>query len=249
MFIVDAHAHIGDCRVFDLFVTPAELINSMDQCGVHAAIVMPFPGARDVKRIHDEIAELGQKYPGRIFGMVNMNPHCPPENYFAEACRCIKQLGFVGLKLHTIGHAVNPISQDARVVFQTARELSVPVMVHTGPGIPFALPTLLLPIAKEFFDVKIVVAHAGFILFTSEAYILANECRNVYLETSWLFPDDIRWLVSAVSAKRVMMGSDLPRNLQPTLQIIESANLTEDEKRWILGQTAIEVFGLKVKEV
>jgi len=155
----------------------------------------------------------------------------------------------VGLKLHTIGHAVNPISQDARVVFQTARELSVPVMVHTGPGIPFALPTLLLSRAKEFSDVKIVVAHAGFTLFTPEAYILASECRNVYLETSWLFPDDIHWLVSALGAQRVMMGSDLPRNLQPSLQIIESANLTEAEKRWVLGQTAIEVFKLKVKEV
>lgn len=246
MPIVDAHTHVGDCRVFDLEVSAEELLSAMDRGGVDAAIVMPFPGASAPRRVHDEIAELARKYPGRIFGMVNLNPHCDPDEYFAEACRCVKELGFVALKLHTVGHAVNPLSRDGGVVFQTAQELGVPVMVHSGPGVPFALPAHLLPRAREFPNVKIVVAHAGFTFYTGEAFALAKECANVYLETSWLFPDDIRWLVKALGPQRVMMGSDLPRNIRPSLVIAEEADLTPEEREWFLGRTAIEVFGLRL---
>jgi len=245
MRIIDAHAHLGKCRVFDLEVTPDELLRTMDANGINAAIVMPFPGAEDARRVHDEIAELARANPGRIYGLVNLSPHCDPDEYFAEASRCVRELGFVGLKLHTIGHAVNPLSKDGGTVFQTARELGVPVMVHSGPGTPFALPTHVLPRAKEFPDVHIVIAHAGFTFYTGEAYAVTHECPNVYLETSWLFPDDIRWLIGVFGAERVMMGADLPRNVAPTLAIAEAAELTEEEKRWFLGGTAARVFKIE----
>lgn len=244
MPIVDAHAHLGKCRVFDLEVTPEDLLTAMEINGIDAAIVMPFPGAEDARRAHDAIAELAEQHKGRIFGMVNLNPHCDPDEYFTEASRCVKELGFVGLKLHTVGHAVNPLSRDAETVFLAARELEVPVMVHSGPGVPFALPALLLPRAKEFPDVKIIIAHAGFTFFTGEAYVVARECSNIYLETSWLFPDDIRWLVKSFGAERVMMGADLPRNLAAALTIAEAAGLSEKEKHLYLGETAIKVFKL-----
>lgn len=247
MFIVDAHAHLGRCRIFDLEVTEKDLIGAMDRGGIDAAIVMPFPGADNPKKVHDDIANLSTKYQGRIFGMVNMSPHIDPEEYWTEAYRCIRNLGFVGIKLHTVGHAVNPLSQDANLIFQAARELGVPVMVHSGPGIPFALPSHLIPKAREFSDVKIIVAHAGFIFFTGEAWIAAKECPNIYLETSWLFPDDIYWLVTTLGAHRVMMGTDLPKNVRPTLIMVEEAGLNEDQKKQVLGQTAIEVFNLKLK--
>lgn len=245
MKVIDAHAHLGRCRVFDLEVSARDLLAAMDRNGIYAAVVMPFPGAIDPKSVHDDIGKLAQAHPGRIYGMVNLNPHCDPDEYFAEAQRCVRDLGFVGLKLHTIGHAVNPLSRDAAQVFETARELNVPVMVHSGPGTPFALPSHLLPRAKEFPDVSIVIAHAGFIFYTGEAYVVARECPNVYLETSWLFPDDLRWLIHAVGAERIMMGTDLPRNVAPTLAICEAAGLTEEEKNWYMGGTAARVFKIE----
>jgi predicted TIM-barrel fold metal-dependent hydrolase len=46
--------------------------------------------------------------------------------------RCVKELKFVGVKLHTIGHGVNPLTEDGDLVFATAFELGIPAMVHTG---------------------------------------------------------------------------------------------------------------------
>lgn len=246
MFVVDAHAHLGPCRVFGLNVTAEELITTMDQHGVDASIVQPFPGAPDAVAIHNQIAALAEKYPGRIYGLVSLNPHVGKEDYFKEARRCVQELGFVGLKIHTIGHAVLPLSEDADIVFQAARELKVPVMVHSGPGIPFALPSLCIPKARQYPDVSIIIAHAGFTILTGEAWVAATECNNIYLETSWLFGDDVLWLINSLGADRVMMGADLPRNVGPAMAIAETLGLSEEQKALYLGGTAAKVFGLKV---
>ena len=64
-------------------------------------------------------------------------------------------------------------------------------MVHTGPGIPFALPALCIPAARKYPDLKIVLAHAGFAVFTAEAQVAATVCDNLYLETSWCIGEDL----------------------------------------------------------
>ena len=82
------------------------------------------------------------------------------DRYHREIERCVRELGFVGIKLDTFGHAVNPLSQDGQTVFEAAREFNVPVLVR-GTGIPFGLPSILLARAREFGDVKIVIGHSG----------------------------------------------------------------------------------------
>jgi len=245
MFVVDAHAHLGPCRVFGLNVTTEELITTMDQHRIDASVVQPSPGAPDAVAMHNQIADLAEKHPGRIYGLVSLNPHVGKEDYFKEAQRCVKELGFVGLKIHTIGHAVLPLSEDADTVFQAARELKVPVMVHSGPGIPFALPSLCIPKARQYPDVSIIIAHAGFTILTGEAWVAATECDNIYLETSWLFGDDVLWLIDSLGADRVMMGADLPKNVGPAMAVTETLGLSEEQKALYLGGTAARVFGLK----
>lgn len=244
MKVIDAHAHLGSCRVFDLNVDAQDLLRGMDENGVEAAIVMPFPGAPNAPATHDAIAELAQAQPGRIYGMINLNPHQDEEAYAREVRRCLRDLKFVGIKLHTIGHAINPLSKDATKVFELARELKVPVMVHTGPGIPFSSPALCLPRAIQYPDVSLVLAHAGFIFLTGEAWAVAQQAPNIYLEASWLYGDDVEWLVQTLGPERVMMGADLPKNVKPTLTIAASAGLTEKEKALFLGGTASKVFGI-----
>ena len=87
---------------------------------------------------------------GRFYGLASLTPHQDRDAYRREVERCVKQLKFVGVKIHTIGHSVNPLSEDADFVFQTASELGIPVMVHTGPGVPFALPALCIPPARKY---------------------------------------------------------------------------------------------------
>jgi hypothetical protein len=45
--IVDAHLHLGECRIVDAEVGEGELISALDANGVDLAPVMPFPRASD----------------------------------------------------------------------------------------------------------------------------------------------------------------------------------------------------------
>lgn len=246
MLIVDAHHHIDSCRVFDLDQDEESVLATMDRNEVSACLMQPFPGAPNPREVHDHIANLTKRLPGRIFGVVSLNPHTDPDTYRSEARRCVKDLGFVAIKLHTIGHAVNPLSRDGETVFETARELGVPVMVHTGPGVPFADPAMVLPRAQQFPDLTFVLAHAGFGVFSGSAVAVARACPNVVLETSWSPGYDIAWMVRELGPRRVMFGSDLLTNTATELTKYRSLGLSDPDLQTVLGETARETFKLDV---
>ncbi len=242
--LIDAHAHLGDCSVFDLEITEEQLLAALDKHHVDAAIVQPFPGAGNASAVHDRIAELARNHPGRIFGLASISPHLPREQYTAEIERCVRDLGFIGVKLHTFGHAVNPGSKDAQTVYEVALGLDVPVMAHTGTGVPFALPSLFIPVARSHPQLRLVLAHAGFGIYTPEAAVVARECPNVYLETSWCAPQAIRLLIRTLKPGRVMFGSDLPINLGVELAKVEAVAPEPAQREAFLASAAAVVFRL-----
>jgi uncharacterized protein len=241
---IDTHAHLGECCVFGLYATEEDMIRRMDESGVDATIVQPYPGATDYTRTHNEIAELCAKHPGRFFGLASVSPHIGKDKYHREIERCVKELKFVGLKLHTIGHAVNPLTEDGDMAFATAFEFGIPAMVHTGAGIPFSLPALCIPAANKYPKLKIVLAHAGGGIVSAEAQVAASICGNLYLETSWCIGEDIRWMINTIGSDRVMMGADLPSNVPVEIAKYQALDLEPAVYDKVMGETAIEVFNL-----
>ena len=179
------------------------------------------------------------------FGLASLSPHIGRERYQREVERCIKDLKFVAVKLHTIGHGVNPLSEDGNMVFETAHELGIPAMVHTGAGIPFALPALCMPAAQKYPGLKIVLAHAGMGILSAEAQVAASIFKNLYLETSWCMGEDIRWMIDTIGPDRVMMGADLPSNVPVEFAKYRALDLAPDVFDKVMGKTAIEVFNLR----
>lgn len=242
--LIEAHAHLGSCRVFDVEVTEELLMSALNSNGVEKAVVQPFPGCADPAAAHDRISALSSRYPGRIFGLASVNPHQSRDNYRREIKRCVEELGFVGVKLHTIGHAVNPPSRDGLMVAETAAELGVPLMVHTGTGAPFALPSSVAPLARAYTDLSIVLAHAGGGIYTADALLMAQQFSNVYLELSWCQVGDIRRLYQGLGSARLMFGSDMPFNLPVELAKWRVLDLPENDLQAILHSNAVNVFGL-----
>jgi predicted TIM-barrel fold metal-dependent hydrolase len=245
MKIIDSHMHLGECKIFDLSISEEELLQNMKKGNVTATIVQPFAGAPDPVKVHDRIYELSEKNKGRIYGLASINPHQDEEKVLNELERTIKNLGFVGIKVHTVGHAVNPLSKDAEILWNAASKYKVPVMVHTGPGVPFALPSMVIPRAEQYSDVPIILAHAGFGMFSAEAMILAKKYENIYLEISWSPTYDVAWFVSEVPDK-VLFGSDLIGNVLVEIKKVEELNVSESVKRKVFYENALRVFKLRV---
>lgn len=243
--LIDAHQHLGDCRVFDLNVVEETVLAATGRHGLDRVLVMPFPGARDPVAVHDRIADMTEATAGRVRGIVNLSPHPERAAYAAEAERCVSGLGFVAPKLHTLGHAVEPSSADGRMVFAEAARLGVPVMVHTGGARqPFAIPSHVLPLAREWPDLPVVLAHAGMGLAAREAGLVAQLCPNVYLETSWCGTPGTAMLAEMVGPDRLMLGSDGAQNLGVEIAKYHALGLSPGELSHCLGGTAAKVFRL-----
>lgn len=242
--IVNAHAHVGDTRVFDTVSDENELVEAMDANGVDVSLVMPSAGCRDARAVHDQIHRLGRRHPGRIIGIVQQSPHLDPDAYEAEASRCVLELGFVALKIHPLGYGVNPLGQSADHVFRVGQRLGVAVMVHTGSGIPWALPSLCILPAQKYPDLPIILAHAGMGVFTLDAYVAARVCPNIYLETSWTKPGELKWLIKELGPERIMLGCDLVSNMPMELFKYRSLGLPADVLDRCFSGTALEVFKL-----
>jgi predicted TIM-barrel fold metal-dependent hydrolase len=98
----------------------------------------------------------------------------------------------------------------------------------------------------EYPEVKVVLAHSGSSVFSSEAALAAKLCPNVYLETSWIPSIAIHGFCKALGANRVMFGSDHGGNAATELTKYRTIGLTDEELDWCLGKTATEVFKLPV---
>jgi hypothetical protein len=246
--IIDVHSHLGYDLVFDEVITEEELVHAYDANGVDIGIVQPLivePTHEPQRKIHDDVYALTRKYSGRFYGMASLNPHCGKDFYWTEMRRCMKELGFVGIKITPIAHAVNPMSPDGRMAFDAARELKVPLMIHTGAGIPFALPALIQPVAKQYKDVQVVIAHSGLNIAAAEALIVAQECDNVYLDTSWTAPHICKAFVRALGASRLMFASDMFDNQVVEVCKWRTLGISETDLEWVMWKTASQVYGIK----
>lgn len=248
MRIIDVHAHLGQDFTFDHDFRREHLVDELEHLGVDVLVVQPGTthDLETARSQHDAIAALARDYPSRVFGMANPSPHLRPTDYEAEVNRCVRELGFVAVKMHPLAHAVGPDLRAGRLVIEVAAKLGIPVMIHTGSGIPFALPSAVVPLAQRNPETKIVLAHSGGPMFSGEALLVAQLCPNVYLEASWISNDRVRAFCRTIGASRVMMGADHAANVPVELAKFRAAGLSEEELEWCLGRTAAEFFRLTV---
>jgi len=241
--IIDVHSHLGWDYSFDESFEKEPLIQKMGQVDIQIVQPGTTHNIDDARRQHDEIAGLCKEYPGRFYGMAAPNPHLPGGQYEDEVGRCVGALGFVGIKMHTYGAAVHPNGAAGRRVFDAARAHGVPVMIHTGSGMPFASPINVIKPAKEYPDVKVVMAHLGTMLLADEVDFVFSQCANVYGDTSWTAGYILRRYIRGFG-DRLMLASDLADNLQTEIAKIKSIGLSAEEQDAVFYKTAKKIYKL-----
>lgn len=243
--ILDSHMHLGEDVMFNTDDSEEDILAYMSENGIDAALLQTGILPRDPKAANQRLYALTQKYPGKFWGAAVLSPYLPEDEYFAFMRWAVKELGFKALKLQQYGFCANSSSPQARKVFETARALNVPVILHTGNGVPAALPSLSIPIAKEYPDLTIVLAHSGGGMYGSEALIAAQTCENIYLETSWCTVLDLKSFVEKLGCQRLMFGTDVPLNAGVELAKYRALRLTDAQYEQCFSRTAMDVFSLK----
>ncbi len=247
--IIDAHSHLGKDVIFDCEHTEEYLLEKNRKYGIGGGIVQPFVGRpyiEETEEYHNRIFRFCQENKN-YWGMASINPHFRHEEYYEEARRCVQELGFVGLKLTPVSHSVNPESEDGLFAFETARALHVPVMVHTGYGLPFSDPAKLKKAAIQYPDVTMIIAHLGSGLMATQAIWLAKEFQQVYLEPSGCGIGETYSALNELNGKKVMFSSDSP--LQIPTELAKYRTILEEHPEWeedIFHGSVQDAFRLKI---
>lgn len=244
MKIIDTHVHLGKSKFSGVDTTESAILHAMEENGVLSCLVMPQPTLEDIPAVHRKIFDFSRRHPARIFGMASVDPWLPEEAYREQISACLDEYGFKAIKLHPMGHNISPLSPQCDKVYEAARQYRVPVLVHTGIGNPFSLPSLVMAPAKRYPDVQFVLCHAGFAVYTDEAVVAAALCDNIVLEPSWCPTYTVTKMIDAVGIDRIVMGSDHLSNLPVELTKYRNLGLTEQQLEQIFFHNANALFQL-----
>ncbi|MBC7927815.1 MAG: amidohydrolase family protein [Bryobacteraceae bacterium] len=206
-------------------------------------MAIPFPVVEDFRREHDEIGTALRDYPGSFVGAACLNPFVPEQTFRDEVQRCRELYGFRALKFQPQYQALNPLLESSAFLFETAIANDMALIVHTGTGIPFSLPSMYLLAARQYPELTIILAHCGGGgIFLGEAMVAASLFPNIFLELSSLMPHQVIEVLQRVPSNRLMAGSDLPENLDIEMSKILRLSTSDENKRNILSGTASKVF-------
>ncbi|MDX2031154.1 MAG: amidohydrolase family protein [Blastocatellia bacterium] len=242
--IFDTHTHIGYGLHHGRRYTADNLLTAMDRHGVDRSVVIPFPVVEDYRAAHDEIGRAVKAHPDRLTGAACIYPYVGADLYRDEVRRCVEEFGFRALKLQPQFQPLDPLLTRGDFLYETALAFNLPIIIHTGTGAPYALPSLYITPARRFPELKIILAHCGGGgLFFAEAIVAAQTCPNIWLELSTLMPHHILQVLQHLPSERLMIGSDLPENLATEMFKIHSLEVLDEVKRNILWNAACHLFG------
>ena len=244
MKIIDAHMHLGEDLIFNTDDSEEVLLKTMDANGVASLMLQPGIMARDQRKAHERIHRFSEEHPGRVWGIACFSPYIEEAEYLKLVRWAVKDLGFKGVKIHPNAFCMAPTHPAAEKIYRVAMELDIAVMIHTGNGLPNALPSLCIPPAKKYPKLRFVLAHAGGGMFGADAIVAAQQCENIYLETSWTTVCDLEAMIKTIGAQRVMFGSDLVCNVPVELAKYKSLGLSEEQLECCFAKTAAEAYRL-----
>lgn len=209
---------------------------------------------------NDHVAQAVRDHPDVFLGFGGVDPW--KGSLAVNEIRRIKGLGLIGLKFNPGRQHFFPNDPRFMVVWETAAELGLVCLFHTGMmgngagvrgGLGFKLKyTAPIPylddIAADFPDLTIISAHPGW-PWQDEQLALARHKGNVYLDLSgWApkyFPPQLVQQANSLLQDRVLFGSDWPL-LTPERWLTEFAELpfTDEVRKKILLENAKALFGL-----
>ena len=168
---------------------------------------------------------------------------------FEQAAEVLQLPQCAGIKIHPEEHQY-PIIEHGRALFEFAAEHRAIVSTHSGEE--NSLPSDYVPLANDFPEVMLILAHLGCGWDEDPTHqvraVQASIHGNVFIDTSSaksLSPKLIEWAVKEIGAERLLHGTDTPLHCAAMHRArIDHADLSLHKKQLILRDNAVRLFGL-----
>lgn len=209
-----------------------ELFNEVSRD--YRAVLFPPSGSIHPmnKEMHDALAGFPEE--DRFIPCAYINPNL--YDAVEELDTAINEYGFMGMKLMPTIHRYNVDCVVTHPIMRKARDLAVPVTIHSSSEGCF--PQLIGRLAENFPDVPVIMDHSGYRYFQKEALEAGRRHKNLYFGLSLVTePAYIDQVSSMIGADRLIYGSNAPAGVPKIGRMVyEYTKLTEEEKEMAHGK-------------
>jgi predicted TIM-barrel fold metal-dependent hydrolase len=257
---IDVHGHYGrydrgSDDIVNRFMTAdaATVARRARQARIALTIVSPLsallPRAKgDAVAGNIEAARVCAETPG-LLQYVVIDPR-RPETY-RQAGEMLQLPTAAGIKIHPEEHEY-PIASFGDPIFEFAAKRRAVVLAHSSERNSQAGD--LVELANRFPEVRLILAHIGCGWdgdYTHQVRAIQQSRHgNVYADTSSarsITPNLIEWAVGEIGVQRVLFGTDSPLYHAAMQRArIDYADLSDDQKRFILRENAERLFALSL---
>jgi uncharacterized protein len=228
-------------------------IGAMDAAGVRFGLISAWHAPEGPLITNDEVAGFVASHPDRLAGLAAVSLR-DPAGAVRELRRCVKELGFKGLRVVPWLWGLPPNDRRYYPLYMECVELGVPFCTqvgHTGPlgtsetGRPIPY---LDDVALDFPDLVIVAGHIGH-PWTEEMIALARKYPNVYIDTSAYtarrYPPELVRYLQGGGRHKVLFGTNYPMILpQKALEDLDALGLDDESRDLFLTGNSKRLFDL-----
>lgn len=258
--IIDAHAHIGSFRGYEL--STENLLANLNRFGIRLALISNIDGAHlpgktldlDERTANQITLETVRKYPDKLRGLAWARP-TDPNGSPANLEPYLREHGFVGVKLHP---DMNQFPADSACVdgyLALCAKYKVPAVFHSDVTGSNSGPEKIYAAAKRHPTVRVVLYHMGFLGPHNDAIAVVKEAwekkdAQLYLETSQADPEAVLLAIKTVGAERVLFGTDATyygkEHYERYIEMIEKLqnNLSAEDFAKVVRENAKRLFKL-----
>lgn len=201
--LIDTHIHVG--QFYDLYHSPAEIARLADDVGIdYLAVSSTTMCEENYEKVVREIEELITLLGERVLPTMWITPFGLEGSiaWFLESdikWRC--------LKVHPFLHQKdwNPVGSQFAEVIDIARELKLPLMIHTGVD-ECCRSSKYIHLTSSNPDITFILAHGR---PHDDALQMLKFCNNTYVDSAFMDIDEMVDFVNCGFANRLLWGTDM----------------------------------------
>jgi len=239
MKVIDAHIHPfldaeNNIAVYGAPNTLEEFISELKRAGVTKAcgsVIAKTEAAtfEAIEKLNDDALKIRDRYPDFYIPGALVHGRFP-----AESCRELERLHARGVRWigELVPYMMKTGAYDApgmMEIYALAQDLGMPVNLHLWPSPLGELETA----ARNFPNLKLVIAHPGDFGEAPERFRFVAEHDNVFLDLSGtgLFRwNMLRYAIGVCGSEKLLFGSDFPIcSVGMNLHGVLSETLSEEE--------------------
>ncbi len=249
-------------RVGRLLDDPRAFLDHLDSVGVERACLINYVAPEILgftESVNEFVSDFAKADRRRLVPFGSVHPR-RTKNPKRDVERLSSKLEIGGLKIHPPHQlfAANAYADGKlpalRMIYRTAEQLGMPVMIHTGTSVfpgarsKYGDPMTLDDVALDFPDLTILMAHGGRPLWCDTAFYLLRRHPNLYLDISSIPPRRLlEWFPRLEEvADKVLFGSDWPGpgipGIREELEAFRALPMAESAKERILRTNAARIL-------